>query len=145
MIGVPVGEWGRKSIQSKILPVEFWQTIVKSKVKETSSFYGRFIKIDSNLFRLVTLGEKESEWKRRKKTSSFAEFLGAGSNIPLKNGMTTVATTTTAAVAMAVAALAYTAALTRTVPTSDRNSNRMVEKMRESILLQLYLYIRFVQ
>lgn len=66
---------------------------------------------------MVTLGEKEAN-RRDKKRSRFAEFLGAGSNIPLKNGKTTVATTTAAAVAVVVmaaaAVLAYTAAL-RTV------------------------------
>lgn len=100
----------------------------KSKVKETSSFYGRFIKIDSNLFGSVTLGEEGSESRARRNTakSSFAEFLGAGSNIPLKNGMTTVATATmtAAAVTVAVAALAYTAALREPHHSADRNSNR---------------------
>lgn len=83
--------------------------------------------------------------EKTKKTRSFAEFLGAGSNIPLKNGMTTVATTTTAAVAMAMAALAYTAALRTVQHQTQKFEQNGGKEMRASILLQLYLYIRFVQ
>lgn len=62
----------RKTPNQKYYPSNFDKQYLraKSKKEKKSSFYGRFIKIDSNLFRSVTLGKKEA--KRKEKVVLFS-------------------------------------------------------------------------